>query len=193
MTAPHDSREPVERTALHSQAGACSDGLFRRVMVPVDFSACSLAAYRTALALARVFHAEVLLVHVIDTNTLEALDRLGLAPPSTEPGQLKRLRRHARLQARELLSWDEAKGVSCRRVVVEGVPFVEIGRLVRTERIDLVVLGSWGAETGSVDRIFFGSTAEKVVRTAGCPVLTIPLAPGRRRSPDGRQTKEAHQ
>ncbi len=68
-----------------------------------------------------------------------------------------------------------AKGVPIRRDVVEGVPFVEIGRAVRTEQIDLVVLGSWGGETGNVERIFFGSTAEKVVRTAGRPVLAVPL------------------
>lgn len=39
-----------------------------------------------------------------------------------------------------------------------------------------LVMGSYGARSGSVDKIFFGSTAEKVVRTAGCPVLTVPLA-----------------
>lgn len=190
MTASHESRDPVERAVSHSEARAWSDGVFRRVMVPVDFSACSPAAYRTALELACAFNAEALLVHVIDTNTLEAFDRLGLASPNREPGQIKRLRRHARIKARELLGWEETKGLSIRRLVVEGIPFVEIGRLVRTERIDLVILGSWGAETGSVDRIFFGSTAEKVVRTAGCPVLTVPLAPGRRRAVDGAQTKE---
>jgi hypothetical protein len=36
-------------------------------------------------------------------------------------------------------------------------------------------MGSWGGAVGGVDKIFFGSTAEQVVRTAGCPVLTVPL------------------
>jgi nucleotide-binding universal stress UspA family protein len=36
-------------------------------------------------------------------------------------------------------------------------------------------MGSYGGRSGSVEKIFFGSTAEKVVRTAGCPVLTVPL------------------
>jgi nucleotide-binding universal stress UspA family protein len=36
-------------------------------------------------------------------------------------------------------------------------------------------MGSYGGRSGNVDKIFFGSTAEKVVRTAGCPVLTVPL------------------
>ena len=70
------------------------------------------------------------------------------------------------------------------------MPFVEIGRLVRMDRIDLVVLGSWGGETGKVERILFGSTAEKVVRTAGCPVLTVPLPAPRKRLSGEPRPKE---
>jgi nucleotide-binding universal stress UspA family protein len=62
-------------------------------------------------------------------------------------------------------------------MVVEGSPFVEIAKTARTGKVDLVVMGSYGGRSGSVDKIFFGSTAEKVVRTAGCPVLTVPLPP----------------
>jgi len=57
----------------------------------------------------------------------------------------------------------------------EYAPFAEIAKTARTEKVDLVVMGSYGGRSGSVDKIFFGSTAEKVVRTAGCPVLTVPL------------------
>lgn len=71
------------------------------------------------------------------------------------------------------MEWKEAQGVPIRRMVVEGVPFVEIERLVRTERSNLVVLDSWGGETGNVEGIFFGSTAERVIKQAPCPVLTI--------------------
>jgi len=137
-----------------------------------------------------MFGTELILLHVIDTKTLESLDRLGLAHLAAESDQIKRLRRHARIKARELLDWEETKGLSIRRVVVEGIPFVEISRLVRTDRIDLVVLGSWGGETGNVERILFGSTAEKVVRTAGCPMLTVPLPVPRKRSSGEPRPKE---
>jgi nucleotide-binding universal stress UspA family protein len=106
------------------------------------------------------------------------LNRLGLAQPSEEKGQIKRLRHHARLDTRRLLSMEEAKGVTIRRLLAEGVPFVEIAKVARSEQVGLVVMGSYGGSVGSVEKIFFGSTAEKVVRTAGCPVLTVPL-PGR--------------
>ncbi|MDH4098065.1 MAG: universal stress protein, partial [Nitrospira sp.] len=69
----------------------------------------------------------------------------------------------------------EAKGVTLTRVILEGSPFAEIAKTARTGKVDLVVMGSYGGRSGSVDKIFFGSTAEKVVRTAGCPVLSVPL------------------
>ena len=75
--------------------------------------------------------------------------------------------------ARALLEWKKAQGVPIRRMAVEGVPFAEIVRLARPERSDLVVLGSWGGETGNVEGIFFDSTAELVIKQASCPMLTI--------------------
>lgn len=152
-------------------------GLFQKILVPVDFSPCSEEAFRVALSLARVFQSEVLLLHVVDTKRLEDLNMLGLALPSEEPGQKKRLRHRARLLARRLTQSDQAKGVAIRRLVLEGSPFVEIARTARAEKVDLVVMGSYGGQTANVEKIFFGSTAEKVVRTAGCPVLTVPPSP----------------
>ncbi len=150
------------------------NGLFRKILVPVDFSPCSEEAYRTGLSLARTFKAELLLLHVVDTKSLETLNRLGLGLPSQEAGQKKRLRHHARLSARRLLGFEEAKGVSVRRIIAEGSPFVEISRTARSEKASLVVIGSYGGQVGNVEKIFFGSTAEKVVRAAGCAVLTVP-------------------
>ncbi len=152
------------------------DPLFAKILVPVDFSPCSEQAFCTAMRLARQFQAGVVLMHVVDTRALDALNALGLARPSEEAGQKKRLRHVARLQLRRLERSDEAKGLGVTRVLAEGAPFVEIARIARREKVDLVVIGSSGGQTGQVEKIFFGSTAEKVVRTAGCPVLCVPLA-----------------
>ena len=151
-----------------------ADRLFKKILVPVDFSLCSEEAFCVAMSMARVFQSEVIVLHVVDTKNLGALNSLGLALPSEEAQQKKRLRHCARLNARRLLALDAAKGVSIRRLLIEGSPFVEIARTVRSEKVALVVMGTYGG-AGDVDRIFFGSTAEKVVRTAGCPVLTVPL------------------
>src|ERR671910_3644458 len=99
-----------------------ADRLFPKIMVPIDFSACSEEAFRIALSLARVFQSEVLLIHVLDTKSLSALNALGLALPSEETQQKKRLRHHARLNVRRLMDSPETKGVSIRRLVLEGSP-----------------------------------------------------------------------
>lgn len=148
---------------------------FTKILVPVDFSSCSEEAFRVALRLTRVFQSELVLLHVVDTKSLDTLNMLGLALPSEEAAQKKRLRHQARLNARRLLALEEAKGLTIRRLILEGSPFVEIARTVRSQKVDLVVMGSYGGTTGSVEKIFFGSTAEKVVRAANCPVLCVPL------------------
>ena len=160
-----------------------ADRLFTKILVPVDFSLCSEEAFRIALSFGKLFQAEVLLLHVVDTKSLDALNRLGLAVPSEATKQKQRLHHHARLNARQLLAWDEAKEVKVRRLLAEGCPFEEIARAARVEGVDLVVMGSYGGALGGVDKIFFGSTAEKVVRTAGCPVLTVPLPLKRSKGP----------
>ncbi len=155
-----------------------AESLFRKILVPVDFSPCSEEAFRVALTLAKTFQAQLLLLHVIDTSALATFNQLGLlAVPSDAQDQKRRLRHHARLHVRRLLESEPAKGVTVTRTVLEGGPVVEIAKTARMEKVDLVVMGSYGGRSGSVDKIFFGSTAEKVVRTAGCPVLTVPLPP----------------
>ena len=150
-----------------------AESLFRKILVPIDFSPCSEEAFRV---LAKTFQAELLLLHVVDTSALATFNQLGLlAVPSDAQGQKRRLRHHARLNVRRLLEVEAAKGVTAKRIIVEGGPFVEIAKTARIEKVDLVVMGSYGGRSGNVDKIFFGSTAEKVVRTAGCPVLTVPL------------------
>ena len=151
--------------------------LFEAILVPVDFSPCSDEAFGVACQVARLCGATLLVLHVIDTSALAAFNRLGLLTvPSDAAQQRRRLRHHARLKVRQLLESKVATDVKITRLIVEGAPFVEIAKVARTGEIDLVVMGSYGGRSGSVDKIFFGSTAEKVVRTAGCPVLTVPLA-----------------
>jgi nucleotide-binding universal stress UspA family protein len=121
---------------------------------------------------------KLLLLHVIDTSALATFNQQGLlAVPSDAQGQKRRLRHHARLHVRRLLESESIKDVTVTWIVLQGRPFVEIAKTARMEKVDLVVMGSYGGRSGHVDKIFFGSTTEKVVRTAGCPVLNVPLPP----------------
>ena len=130
------------------------DGLFQKILLPVDFSPCSREAFYIGLRLARSFQSEVILLHIIDTKSLNALNALGLALPSEEKTQKKRLHHQARLLARGLLALPEAQGLKITRLLSEGNPFIEIARMTRTEHVDLVVMGSYGGQTGDISRIF---------------------------------------
>ena len=148
--------------------------LFETILVPVDFPRSD--GHSGLHVKWRGCVGRTAVLHVIDTSALAAFNRLGLlAVPSDATPQRRRLRHHARLKVRQLLESKVAMDVKITRLIVEGAPFVEIAKVARTGDIDLVVIGSYGGRSGSVDKIFFGSTAEKVVRTAGCPVLTVPL------------------
>ena len=68
-----------------------------------------------------------------------------------------------------------AKGLAVRIALRTGVPYREIVDLVTDERADLVVIGTHGR--GGIDRVLLGSVADRVVRLASCPVLTV--RPGR--------------
>ncbi len=148
------------------------------VLVPIDFSACSLDAFRMAVSVARRYGAELLLVHVLDQRMLAAVERLGI--PVTKD-QMKTVRHRIRLSFRGIM--ESEKGVKMRRQILEGSPFTEIMRLARVQKVDMIVMGAYGGRTGEVEKIFFGSTAEKIVRASPCPVLCVPPT-GRRSGAD---------
>ncbi|MBA3611414.1 MAG: universal stress protein [Nitrospirales bacterium] len=66
-----------------------NDGLFQKILIPVDFAPSSRESFLVGLRLARNFQSQVILLHVIDTKSLDALNALGLALPSEEKAQKK--------------------------------------------------------------------------------------------------------
>lgn len=151
---------------------------FHKILVPVDFSPCSREAYRASLTLAKQFGGELLALHVIDSRIIEAVAE---AQAAKADALTKVFHKKVRLRLRSFLSRHPAD-VKLRRIILTGVPFHEIVRLARLERVDLIVMGRYGG-TGELEKIFFGSTAEKVVRVAPCAVLSIPLIEGGPKKP----------
>ncbi|HET6369570.1 MAG TPA: universal stress protein [Nitrospiria bacterium] len=141
-----------------------------KILVPVDFSPCSREAYRNAVILARKFKGDLLILHVVDSRIIEPL-----AGASSRRGEdlMNELYKKARARIRDFLSGHPSR-IKARRVIVTGVPFNEIVKTARMEKADLIVMGRYGG-TGELEKIFFGSTVEKVVRVAPCAVLSIPL------------------
>ncbi|MFN0055892.1 MAG: universal stress protein [Planctomycetales bacterium] len=140
----------------------------KRIIVATDFSQHSQVALKYAAAFTQAFQAEVVLCHV-----LEKPDFISQLPPVSEgyfPPNLGELQeQHARVQCEQVLA---AAGLSQARVLmVHGNPAGEIARVARDEDADLVIVGTHGR--GALAHILLGSVAEKIVRTAPCPVLTV--------------------
>ncbi len=143
------------------------------ILVATDFSECSGAAFQAAQKLAQTYQARIILVHVISERKVETLSEfLQVAVDQLVP----QLRQRAETQLQEFLERWNAAGLPVETVVAVGVPFQEIAVLARELAADLVTLGGYGkAGRGGIEEVFFGSTAEKVVRLLPCPVLCVPL------------------
>lgn len=145
---------------------------FNSILVATDFSDCSGVAFSAAQTLAQRFDARLIALHVIDQNFLDKLSaHIGRA--REEVG--KELRHKAeRDMAAFLKQWNSA-GNEVDTLIATGMPFQEIAILARDLVVDLVVMGGYGRKgRGKIEEVFFGSTAEKVVRLLPCPVLCIP-------------------
>jgi len=143
------------------------------ILVASDFSDCSGAAFQMAQKLARRFGAKLILLHVIHQATVQRLaEYLKVEPDDLLPG----LRQRAQQQLSEFLSRWGTDGLEIESMVAVGLPFQEIAGMARDLAVDLVVLGGYGrGGRGPIEEVFFGSTAEKVVRLLPCPVLCVPL------------------
>jgi|694.fasta_scaffold01046_1 nucleotide-binding universal stress UspA family protein len=144
----------------------------RRILCPVDFSACSLRAAEYAFELAFRFRASVEVVHVWQPVG-GRFDLFG--PPSAYAGEEAEVGRALeRIKPR----YTE---VLCRHHLLLGDPADEIVQLTAEHQIDLIVIGTQG-KTG-LSRWILGSVAERVLRRATCPVLTCKQQPEKEHSP----------
>jgi nucleotide-binding universal stress UspA family protein len=143
-------------------------GLFYRVIVPTDFSSCSQEAWALAQRLAGALGSELVLVHVLVEAPL-----YGEGPFTID--RTRRVFAAARKWVTETLEkWEadaKGKGLNVRTVLRDGTPYREIVDLATDERADLVIIGTHGR--GGVNRALLGSVADRVVRLAPCPVLTV--------------------
>ena len=147
---------------------------FTHVLCAVDFSDCSLTAASFAASLAKEAGAALTLVHVIEWPWHESAMPNLAGVPAAQAHAFAEYRSYLETSAKERL--DEvaasAAGAGASATSVRfGTPYVELLDVARTVQADLIVLGVRGRR--AVDLAFFGSTANHVVRSASCPVLTI--------------------
>lgn len=136
----------------------------KKILVPIDFSQFSDKALRYAEGLAAKFHAELHLLHAFETMPIMAEG--GYFPPDIASQEEKAAR-----QMLNELDVTVPEEVQIVRELKHGHPFVEIVRYAKKNDIGLIVIGTHGR--GAIAHMLLGSVAEKVVRKASCPVLTV--------------------
>jgi len=136
-----------------------------RILVPVDFSTESSHALDYAVDLAGNMRAKIILLHVIEP-VYAGGDGLALVSQPFAPESSADKKRLGLIAAKFI-----PKGVFDKAIVRMGVPYHEITTAAKILRAGLIVLTTHG-RTG-LSHILMGSTAERVVRHAHCPVLTV--------------------
>ena len=144
--------------------------MFSKLLLPTDFSDCSAEAAKVARLLAERFGSRIAVLHVLDEPA--ALDPMfrGDVPLEMLRGRMEQF---ARENLDAYLAAHFSGFTNLDTILATGIPYREIIRKARECGAGLVVIGTHG-RTG-VEHVIFGSTAEKVVRNAPCPVLSVRL------------------
>jgi nucleotide-binding universal stress UspA family protein len=140
-----------------------------KIICPTDFSDPAYEGLKVASELAEHFEAELLLLNAVSPVPIVAG---GAAPTGFHlPTVMNEMQRAAEKSMADLIAEKIPKALKTRSLVVQGKPADEIVRLAGVEDADVIVIATHG-ESGW-QKFLFGSVAEKVVRTAACPVLTV--------------------
>lgn len=140
---------------------------FDRVLVPVDFSPSSARAVDYALELAAVFGSEIHLLHCYMTNP-GSLSPYAPGLPSEVVGSI---REAAASQLSEAAQRVKAAGITVHEHLSEEYPSQAISQNAEALGVDLIVMGTKG--TSGLEHVLLGSVAERTLRIARCPVLTV--------------------
>jgi nucleotide-binding universal stress UspA family protein len=134
---------------------------FKRILVATDFSDGTADALAYAFSVAQQNESEVVLLHVLDDISMDSVGKYR-----------DLLIGGVRKQLEDLVPPEAGNWYDIVTRVETGVPYRVILRTIKDERPDLLVMNIHGK--GMLDRALLGSTAERVVRAASCPVMMVP-------------------
>ena len=140
---------------------------FRKILIPIDFSTHSSRALQTGIELAKTFGAKLHLLHCYQIN-VGAISPYGLVIPESFDRDIREAAQ------RQLAQWREkatAKKVEAETEVSPIFPSEAIASTAERIGADLIVMGTRGLS--GIKHVMLGSVAERTVRIAPCPVLTV--------------------
>lgn len=149
----------------------------KRILVPVDFSKASLQALDYAREFAKPFGADLVVVHVVEPIYYATPIDMYAASPNVAM-LVDEQRRMATVHLERLSADLTTTGLAHRTMLKSGAPAQVIVDTAKSAKADLIIMATHG-RTG-LAHVLLGSVAERVVRTAACPVLTVRTSAGRR-------------
>jgi nucleotide-binding universal stress UspA family protein len=159
----------------------------KNVLVATDFSEPSTTALEYGRDIARTFNASLHVVHVVDNVALQGM--LADAAPANYAGLLEELEAAGRRQLDATIGEDDRRELGAKTILLTfTAPAHGIVTYATDANVDLIVMGTHGR--GAWSHLIMGSVAEKVVRTAPCPVLTVRHPEREFVSPDALQLVE---
>ncbi|MDP2682069.1 MAG: universal stress protein [Deltaproteobacteria bacterium] len=140
----------------------------KKILFPTDFSVASDYALSYAVSMAKRFKAEIFLIHVVDTS----YDISGFYIPHISVEKLiQEMESSAEAQLKKVGGKISRSVKAYKSAVKSGIPYKEIIKFAKNKGIDMIIMGTHGKS--GTDHFFFGSTTERVMKQADCPVLTI--------------------
>ncbi len=147
--------------------------VMKKILVPTDFSDQAGYAIELSAILARRMNAELTLLHVVVDATLPSVHYTGevALPDMQDRLFVLKLIERAKEQMEDLVADEMLQGISVRTEIHVGDIYYGVKEIIKEKNIDLVVMGTKGS--GGFEEFLIGSNAERVVRHAPCPVITV--------------------
>lgn len=145
--------------------------LYKRILCPVDFSDSSLHALKYATSMAQEADGQLTVLHVVAHEFENADDMASISDAGMTIDSFVKQREAALRRRLQEAVATAPEFCSVESLMTHGKPWREVLRIAAERQSDLIVMGVQGR--GAADLLFFGSTAQHVVREASCPVLTL--------------------
>ncbi len=141
---------------------------FKKILVGCDFSSDAEYALDYSISIAQEFQSELHLVHVVEPSGYKDLFKL-----PAEPGERFKKELYDMIQdkLKTLVPQEALHWISLHTKLLVGKPYEELVRYATLNDMDLIAMGTRGR--GMVEEILVGSTTDRVIRQAPCPVLSI--------------------
>lgn len=143
----------------------------RKILVPVDFSKYSVTTMNFAVLLSKLTGASIVALHVFEKPIIPDAIWMSKQIIDIYRNYHKKAEKKAKEELKKFIQQFETRGVDLKTKVVSGIPYIQVIKTAKKDKMDLIILGSKGLTV--FQKVLIGSTADRVVKKADCSVMVI--------------------